>query len=141
MEDERVGVRIVRVVTAEFLAKKAFDLNCLTVKTVSCKNVFDVVHAEKIPVIFVCRPDHMIGNFVHLKEVCANRAACDATKFFHGDLETLNRKMFEEIVNERELERVILCIDFKNISFFKTSLWEKGAGIFDVFGAENRAAV
>ena len=78
------------VITAEFLAEKALDLDDLAAETVGCKEFFDLVHAEEVPMVFVCRTHDVLRNFFHLKEISANRPAGDAAEFFYCCLKALD---------------------------------------------------
>ena len=100
-----------RVITAEFLAKETFDLDYLAGEAVSCEEFFDLVHAEKVPMVFVGRTDDVVRNFVHLKKMSADRAARDAAEFFDCGVEAFDGKMFKEIMNEQEIEGDIRSLE------------------------------
>lgn len=129
------------IIAAEFLAQEAFDLDDLGGEAVRGEKFLDLVHTEEVPMVFVSRSHDVLGDFVHLEEVGADRAPSDATEFFDGNLQAFDGEMFEQVVNEAEIESIIRRAQFEKVADVKMRVGKKGAGILDVYGAEVEASV
>lgn len=141
LEDEGVGVGVVGVIAAEFLAEEAFDLDDLGGEAVGGEEFFDLVHAEEVPMVFIHGAEEVVGDFVYLEEVGADGAAGDAAEFLDGTLEAGKGKVFEEVVDEREFEGAVGRGEFEGIADVEMGTREKCAGVLDVGGAEVEASV
>ena len=86
--------------------------------------------------ILIHRAHLVVANLVHVEEANAQALARDPAHLFDGGLQSFQRKMLEEVVDEAEIEGLVRRRDVKHVADGEGDVREERAGVLDVLGAE-----
>jgi hypothetical protein len=108
-------------VAPDLPAQERADVDDLSAEAVLREGCFHAQDAKQVPVVFVNRAEDVFRDFVHAEKTEAKAPTCDAAHFRNGSLQTVGRKMFEQIVNEEQIERFVRGWNIEHITNFERS--------------------
>src|SRR5690349_20995193 len=111
------------------MAEECVDMHNLRGEAVFGKRVFDSCHAERVAMVQLHRSNDMVIDLGHVEEAEAKPVARESANLVDGCFQALQRQMFEQIMDEAEVEVFSRPRDLKNICRFKTNMRKQKAGV------------
>src|SRR5262245_22115657 len=97
-------VRIMRPRAARSFLQETADMNDLGLEPVLRKQGFHSFKAQRIPIILVCQPHHMLGNVVHAEESDRDAPSRYPAKLAHCRFDPFSGQMLEQVIGEAEMK-------------------------------------
>ena len=82
----------------DLFIQKRSNVNHLGVKSVLGKELSHFSHTQKITVVILHRPDHVVSDFVHLEKANTHSVSGDAANLTDCSLHSFDGQMLEKIL-------------------------------------------